>query len=127
MVKYTHPLVAPHCDTPPTQNQILPQPPPARADDNPWPQWPRIFRVDYGHAEVQAKWARDPRHYNIMTKNFISDGEGRVKGVRTVSVQWTQDDNGYVRVCVSLCVYVCVCVCERERRLSRRAREVFLG
>jgi NADPH-dependent glutamate synthase beta subunit-like oxidoreductase len=51
---------------------------------------------DYGHEEVKAKFARDPRTYNIMTKEFISDGNGAVKGVKTIRVEWTQDDTGYV-------------------------------
>lgn len=51
-----------------TTFEILPRPPPERAEDNPWPQWPRIFRVDYGHEEVQLRFGRDPRIFNIMSK-----------------------------------------------------------
>lgn len=51
-----------------TTFEILPQPPASRAKENPWPTWPAIFRVDYGHAEVQLKFGRDPRVYNIMSK-----------------------------------------------------------
>lgn len=55
-----------------------------------------MLRVqDYGHEEVKAKWARDPRMYNIMTKNFVSDDQGHVCGVKTVCVEWTQDAAGY--------------------------------
>jgi hypothetical protein len=49
----------------------MPQPPAERARDNPWPTWPAIFRVDYGHAEVQLKFGKDPRIFNIMSK--VSD------------------------------------------------------
>ena len=45
-----------------------------RADDNPWPQWPRIFRVDYGHAEATHRFGKDPRRYHVMTKRFIKVG-----------------------------------------------------
>lgn len=50
-----------------TTFEILPQPPPSRAANNPWPTWPRIFRVDYGHEEVQLKWGRDPRIFEIKS------------------------------------------------------------
>lgn len=59
--------------------ELLPQPPATRANDNPWPQWPRIFRIDYGHSEVTAHYGKDPREYCIMSKEFVSDGEGNVK------------------------------------------------
>jgi glutamate synthase (NADPH/NADH) small chain len=74
--------------------ELLPQPPEERADDNPWPQWPRIFRVDYGHEEAKAKFGRDPRTYQILSKEFLDDGEGNVTGIRTVRVQWTKNDTG---------------------------------
>ncbi|KAK9476289.1 hypothetical protein V1514DRAFT_322282 [Lipomyces japonicus] len=74
--------------------ELLPQPPATRAKDNPWPQWPRIFRVDYGHSEVVAHYGKDPREYCIMSKEFVSDGEGNVKGINTVRVEWKRTDNG---------------------------------
>ncbi|KAJ3114572.1 glutamate synthase [NADH] [Phlyctochytrium bullatum] len=74
--------------------ELLPQPPPTRAPDNPWPQYPRVFRVDYGHAEVQVVHGRDPREYQILSKEFVSDGNGKVKGINTVRVEWTKDENG---------------------------------
>src|SRR5690606_9362224 len=54
--------------------ELLPEPPQSRAPDNPWPQWPRIFRVDYGHAEAQACFGRDPREFCVLSKEFIDDG-----------------------------------------------------
>ena len=74
--------------------ELLPQPPPERANDNPWPQWPRIYRVDYGHAEVKTHMGKDPREYCIMSKEFVDDGEGRVKGINTVRVEWTKSATG---------------------------------
>ena len=74
--------------------ELLPKPPDNRGSDNPWPEWPRIFRVDYGHAEVEAKFGNDPREYCILSKEFIADGKGNVKGIRTVQVEWNKDDSG---------------------------------
>ncbi len=74
--------------------ELLPQPPDDRAPDNPWPQWPRIFRVDYGHAEAAAKFGRDPREFCVLTKEFLDDGRGGVAGVRTVRIEWIRGENG---------------------------------
>lgn len=70
--------------------ELLPKPPAERAPDNPWPQWPRIYRVDYGHQEVAAKFGSDPRVYRILSKEFLDDGQGNVAGVRTVEVDLTR-------------------------------------
>lgn len=77
-----------------TSFEILPDPPKGRADDNPWPQWPKVFRVDYGHEEVRVKFGKDPRQYSTTTKEFLSDGNGNIKGVNTVQVAWTQSPTG---------------------------------
>lgn len=77
-----------------TTFEILPEPGNNRTADNPWPQWPRIFRVDYGHEEVKVKFGSDPRVFSIMTQEFLDDGKGQVAGVRTVAVDWVKDDTG---------------------------------
>lgn len=74
--------------------ELLPQPPDARARDNPWPQWPRIFRTDYGHSEVTEHYGRDPRHYQISTTQFEKDAEGNLVAVHTVEVAWEKDASG---------------------------------
>jgi len=74
--------------------ELLPQPPAERASDNPWPTWPRIFRVDYSHEETEMKFGQDPRTYCIMSKEFIDDGNGNIKGIKTVDVTWEQDATG---------------------------------
>ncbi|KAK4480505.1 hypothetical protein RD792_013580 [Penstemon davidsonii] len=74
--------------------ELLPEPPRARAAGNPWPQWPRIFRVDYGHQEATTKFGKDPRSYEVLTKRFIGDENGVVKGLEIVSVQWEKDASG---------------------------------
>jgi len=75
--------------------ELLPQPPEGRAKDNPWPQWPRIFRVDYGHEEVRAIHGQDPREYEILTKEFIADADGHVKALKTVRVAWAKDNGQF--------------------------------
>ncbi|KAJ9214987.1 hypothetical protein DTO166G4_3385 [Paecilomyces variotii] len=77
-----------------TNFELLPQPPPERARDNPWPQWPRIYRVDYGHSEVKTHMGKDPREYCVMSTEFVGDGNGRVKGINTVRVEWTKSASG---------------------------------
>lgn len=72
--------------------ELLPQPPESRGPDNPWPQWPRIFRVDYGHAEAEKKFGSDPRAYSLLTKEFLGDDQGNLRGVRTVNVKWIEQD-----------------------------------
>ncbi|MCC7407930.1 MAG: glutamate synthase subunit beta [Phycisphaeraceae bacterium] len=78
--------------------ELLPKPPQERAADNPWPQWPRIFRIDYGHAEAKAKFGQDPREYSILTKEFIDDGQGNVRALKTVNVEWVKGPDGRMKM-----------------------------
>ncbi len=77
-----------------TQLEILPRPPDRRPADNPWPQWPRIFRTDYGQEEAAARFGNDPRIFGVSTKRFVGDAQGRVKEIHTVQVEWTKDAEG---------------------------------
>ena len=74
--------------------ELLPQPPEQRTEDNPWPEWPRIFRVDYGHEEAEAKFGKDPREYQLLSKKFLKDDDGNLCGIQTVQVQWESNDEG---------------------------------
>ena len=74
--------------------EIMPKPPPQRAASNPWPQWPHIFRVDYGHAEVAERFGADPRTFLISTKRFVGDENGRLKELHTVMIEWMPSENG---------------------------------
>jgi glutamate synthase (NADPH/NADH) small chain len=65
-----------------------------RADDNPWPQWPVIHRVEYGHKEAAAVFGSDPRAYMVMTKKFVGDENGHVKEIHTIGVETTKDEYG---------------------------------
>jgi len=66
--------------------ELLGKPPADRADNNPWPLWPKIYRVDYGHAEAAEKFGADPRVFSVMSKEFIRDENNQLKGVITVDV-----------------------------------------
>lgn len=76
------------------QLEILPKPPEERPPDNPWPQWPRVFRVDYGQEEAAALYGEDPRRYRVTVLRFLGDEQGHVKAVRTVHVDWKKDAQG---------------------------------
>jgi glutamate synthase (NADPH/NADH) small chain len=77
-----------------TQFEILPKPPNERADENPWPQWPNVYKVDYGQEEAASVFGNDPRQYQVMTKKFVSDGNGNVKELHTVEIEWVTNENG---------------------------------
>ena len=77
-----------------TQFEILPKPPNHRSEDNPWPQWPNIYKVDYGQEEAKSVFGDDPRQYEVMTKKFTGDGNGNVKELHTVQIEWVNDENG---------------------------------
>ncbi|CAI0412864.1 unnamed protein product [Linum tenue] len=74
--------------------ELLPEPPKTRAAGNPWPQWPRVFRVDYGHQEAANKFGKDPRSYQVLTKRFVGDENGKLKGIEVVKVNWEKDASG---------------------------------
>src|SRR5205807_10241660 len=76
------------------QLEILPRPPLDRAKDNPWPEWPKIYRLDYGQEEAAAKFGADPRVYLTTVKKFISDENGAVKAAVTVEIKWEKDAQG---------------------------------
>jgi glutamate synthase (NADPH/NADH) small chain len=69
------------------QLEILPKPPEERAPDNPWPQWPKVYRLDYGQEEAAVLYGGDPRQYLVTAKRFL--GDKHVTGVEIVKVEWT--------------------------------------
>lgn len=76
------------------QFEIMAKPPEARTPDNPWPQWPRIYRMDYGQEEAAARFGDDPRTYSIVTKELVGDGDGNLKELNTIEVEWRKGDDG---------------------------------
>jgi len=76
------------------QFEIMQQPPMDRAADNPWPEWPKIYKMDYGQEEAAAKFGADPRTYLTTVKRFNGDEQGNVKEIVTVQVAWQKNDKG---------------------------------
>jgi glutamate synthase (NADPH/NADH) small chain len=74
------------------QLEIVPMPPLSRAADNPWPQWPKVYRLDYGQEEAKAVFGDDPRQYAIQTTKFVGDANGRLTAINTVRVEWVRDN-----------------------------------
>jgi NAD(P)H-dependent glutamate synthase small subunit len=66
--------------------EIMPELPKDRADNNPWPLFPRIHKVDYGHEESIEVLGKDPREYSISGKEFLRDESGKLIGIKTVMV-----------------------------------------
>jgi glutamate synthase (NADPH/NADH) small chain len=76
------------------QMEILEKPPMGRAEDNPWPEWPRVYKLDYGQEEAAARFGADPRAYLTTVKRFVGDADGRLSGLCTIDVQWARDPAG---------------------------------
>ena len=75
-----------------TQIEIMPEAPESRRANNPWPQWPRIKKTDYGQEESIYKFGKDPREYlNTVTK-VVPDENGNIKEVHTVEVEWVTEN-----------------------------------
>jgi glutamate synthase (NADPH/NADH) small chain len=76
-----------------TQIEIMAMPPMDRAEDNPWPEWPKVYKMDYGQEEAAAKFGADPRVYLTTVKKFVGEG-GKLKSVVTVNIRWEKNDKG---------------------------------
>jgi glutamate synthase (NADPH/NADH) small chain len=76
------------------QLEIMPQPPQSRAANNPWPEWPKVYKLDYGQEEAAAQFGADPRVYTTTATHLEGDGNGWVKAVHTVQVEWQRNDKG---------------------------------
>jgi glutamate synthase (NADPH/NADH) small chain len=77
-----------------TQLEIMAKPPMDRAADNPWPEWPKVYKLDYGQEEAAAKFGADPRAYLKTVKKLVGDAKGRLQSIVTVDVEWKQNDKG---------------------------------
>lgn len=76
------------------QLEIMPQPPLERAVNNPWPEWPKTYKMDYGQEEAAAKFGADPRTYLTTATHFEGDETGQVQAVHTVQIEWQRNDKG---------------------------------
>ncbi len=75
-----------------TQLEMMPKPSESRLPSNPWPEWPRILKVDYGQEEAIWKFGEDPRVYQTTVKEFIKDEKGNLKEVVLVSLEAKKDE-----------------------------------
>ncbi len=76
------------------QLEIMPQSPQVRAENNPWPEWPKVHKLDYGQEEAEAKYGADPRVYLTTATKFDGDADGNLTGIHTVQVTWNKNDKG---------------------------------
>ncbi|MFM6193510.1 MAG: glutamate synthase small subunit [Planktothrix sp.] len=76
------------------QLEILPKPPLERAANNPWPEWPKVYKMDYGQEEAAAKFGADPRVYLTTATKFEGDDNGNVTAIHTVEVEWAKNEKG---------------------------------
>lgn len=76
------------------QFEILPSPPGKRLPQNPWPQWPKTLKTDYGQEEAIAVFGQDPREFGVRTLKFCGDPQGKVAEVHTVQVAWIKGPEG---------------------------------
>ncbi len=74
--------------------ELLPCPPDKRAENNPWPEWPLTLRTDYGHQEALDTFGKDPRTYQVLSKEFVGDENGNVVAIKTVQVAWDPKPTG---------------------------------
>ncbi|MGN1029976.1 MAG: glutamate synthase subunit beta [Butyricicoccaceae bacterium] len=74
------------------QLEMMPKPPECRAENNPWPQWPRVLKTDYGQQESIAVFGQDPRVYQTTVKEFIKDEQGNLKQAKLVKLQMQRDE-----------------------------------
>lgn len=81
-----------------TQIEMMPKAPEKRTEDNPWPEWPRICKTDYGQEEAIWRFGYDPRIYESTVKEFIKDKKGRLSAVKVVQLSWETDTESKRRI-----------------------------
>jgi len=81
-----------------TQLEIMPRPPHERASDNPWPEWPRVYKMDYGQEEAKELFGSDPRKYLTATKKFIGDDNGNLKSILIYDIEWKLIDGRFAPI-----------------------------
>ncbi len=74
-----------------TQLEMMPKPSENRQETNPWPEWPKVLKTDYGQEEAIWKYGSDPRIYQTTVQEFIKDQKGKLKAVRIVSLEAKKD------------------------------------
>ena len=75
-----------------TQLEMMPKAPDTRAENNPWPEWPKVCKTDYGQEEAIAVFGHDPRIYQTTVKEFLKDKNGNLNGIITVKLESKKDE-----------------------------------
>ena len=78
------------------QLEIMPMPPMERAANNPWPEWPKVYKMDYGQEEAAALQGQDPRQYLVQTKRFLKDDAGNLSGLEICDIEWVNDQGRFM-------------------------------
>ena len=82
-----------------TQVEMMPKAPDTRAASNPWPEWPKVCKTDYGQEEAIALFGQDPRIYEATVKEFLKDKDGNLCAVKLVKLTWEKDpETGSMRM-----------------------------
>ncbi|MFT2129814.1 glutamate synthase, partial [Staphylococcus epidermidis] len=71
-----------------------PKLPPARTNDNQWPEQPHVFTLEYAYEEAEAKFGRDPREYSIQTTKMVADKNGKLKELHTIQMEKVKNEHG---------------------------------
>lgn len=79
-----------------TQLEIMPKPPLERAPSNPWPEWPKVYKMDYGQEEAAAIQGDDPRQYLISSSRFVGDENGNVKAIHVHNIEWVNENGRFI-------------------------------
>lgn len=74
------------------QLEMMPKAPDTRAENNPWPEWPKVCKTDYGQEEAIATFGNDPRIYQTTVKEFLKDKNGNLCGIKTVKLESKKDE-----------------------------------
>ena len=77
--------------------EIMSMPPKKRGLNNPWPLWPNIYRVDYGHEESKKRFGEDPRRFSLLSKEFIFK-DNQVTGLKTIEIDWAEEEKGKMQM-----------------------------
>jgi glutamate synthase (NADPH/NADH) small chain len=77
------------------QLEIMPMPPMERAANNPWPEWPKVYKMDYGQEEAAAIQGADPRQYLVNTKQFLKSDDGQLTGLEICNIEWVNDNGRF--------------------------------
>ena len=75
-----------------TQLEMMPKAPDTRAENNPWPEWPKVCKTDYGQEEAIAVFGQDPRVYTTTVKEFLKDKNGNLSGLKVVKLESKKDE-----------------------------------